>query len=184
MFQPICLKYPESRQYCLHHHTKVPTGLIFWRLRTCFNNHCNMTHNVHNIPSIYLLLWPVMNNFWKWKDKKWKKGVTFFIDSMTYYYKCKEKWQEIIYHIFSPYEFDNLSYLLNMPFVVLISHMAAKIIILFNKSSFWLILKSSIGLCGLTQSLKQHFTLMHFLLPISKRHQQTRKLTEILKNSS
>ena len=54
-------------------------------------------------------------------------------------------------------------YLLNMPFVVLISHMAAKIIILFNKSSFWLILKSSIGLCGLTQSLKQHFTLMHFL---------------------
>ena len=55
-------------------------------------------------------------------------------------------------------------YLLNMPFVVLISHMAAKIIILFNKSSFWLILKSSIGLCGLTQSLKQHFTLMHFLL--------------------
>ena len=70
MFQPICIKYPESRQYCLHHHTKVPTGLIFWRLRTCFNNHCNMTHNVHNIPSIYLLLWPVMNNFWKWKDKK------------------------------------------------------------------------------------------------------------------
>ena len=124
-----------------------------------------MTHNVHNIPSIYLLLWPVMNNFWKWKDKKWKKGVTFFIDSMTYYYKCKEKCQEIIYHIFPPYEFDNLSYLLNgMPFVVLISHMAAKIIILFNKSSFWLILKSSIGLCGLTQSLKQHFTLMHFLL--------------------
>ena len=93
MFQPICIKYPESRQYCLHHHTKVPTGLIFWRLRTCFNNHCNMTHNVHNIPSIYLLLWPVMNNFWKWKDKKWKKGVTFFIGSMTYYYKYKEKWQ-------------------------------------------------------------------------------------------